>query len=82
MKAAIFYPDASHWQSDVAHLGDIRKQRRIQDMRMFSSGDMSSVTDKNTSTLQQSLHVDSCTLHFHNVLVVIKQTAYEEYSQV
>jgi hypothetical protein len=73
-------PCAPRWQCNDALLGNRRNRRGIHTVRIFNSGDFSTV--QNILPSQQSFHIDSNTLHFHNVLVVIKQTAYEEYSQV
>ena len=55
-------------------------ERKLNLDRYFSSDN---VTTRATpsSTASTLLH-GSTTLQFHNVLIVIKQTAYEEYSQV
>ena len=63
-------------------------QLQSQQQRYFSTSNVT--TDKaaattvgtsSSSSSSSSLH-GSTTLQFHNVLIVIKQTAYEEYSQV
>ena len=59
-------------------------QLQSQQQRYFSTSNVTTNTAAATTagtSSSSSLH-GSTTLQFHNVLIVIKQTAYEEYSQV
>ena len=64
-------------------------QLQSQQQRYFSTSNVTTDTaaattartSSSSSSSSSSLH-GSTTLQFHNVLIVIKQTAYEEYSQV